>query len=118
MSQEDKIAYAFLSDNFKKLGRLKFLRKGTPLPACETRRFNAGLDNVSAGARACGESDLQAWFDGDARVKLDEEILGLGRYGYTLTVLSSEDLADDPEYEDDDEEDLERSWTPKFAYGR
>lgn len=54
------------------------------------------------------------WFDGPAGIALDEEVIGLGSYGYTLTVLSSEALADDPEEDENEEQDLIRSWTPKF----
>ena len=40
------------------------------------------------------------------------------KYGYTLTVLSSEELPIHPDYEETDDKDLIESWTPKFAYGR
>lgn len=50
---------------------------------------------------------------------MDEEVIGLGAYGFTLTVLSSEELADDPDDEAYEEEaSLIESWTPKFARGR
>jgi hypothetical protein len=49
---------------------------------------------------------------------LDEEIIGLGKYGYTLTVLSSDALPDDPLDAEDEDAELVRSWTPHFAYGR
>jgi hypothetical protein len=47
-------------------------------------------------------------------LEITEEIVGLGRYGKTLTILSidAEDVADDDEKDDDD--DLEESWTPRF----
>lgn len=40
------------------------------------------------------------------------------RYGLTLTVLSSDDLPDDPTEDEDEEAQLIESYTPKFAYGR
>lgn len=46
------------------------------------------------------------------------EIIGLGRYGFTLTVLSGEELPLDPEDDEDEEERLIDSWTPRFAYRR
>ena len=58
------------------------------------------------------------WFDGDSRVALDEEVIGLGKYGYTLTILSGEELPDDPDQEEDEEADLIEQWTPRFAYKR
>ena len=48
-----------------------------------------------------------------------EEIVGLGSFGYTLTVFSSDALAEDPDDDEADEEvRLIESYTPRFAYGR
>ncbi len=60
------------------------------------------------------------WFDGDKAIELDEEVIGLGSYGYTLTVFSSDILPEDPDNDEDCEEEarLTDSWTPKFARGR
>ena len=118
ISRGDEIAYAFTSDTFKNLGRLAFLRKGTVLPFTTPREFNANSSNVFDGVRTVGETDLATWFDGPSKVALDEEIISLGKYEYTLTVLSSEALSDDPSEEEDEDAALEESWTPKFAYGR
>jgi hypothetical protein len=57
-------------------------------------------------------------FDVPGKVMLDEEIIGLGKYGYALTVLTSEALLGDPLDEEDEDSELERSWMPRFAYGR
>ncbi|HEY0026778.1 MAG TPA: hypothetical protein VGC35_02815 [Allosphingosinicella sp.] len=51
-------------------------------------------------------------------VRLDEEVIGLGSYGFTLTVFSSEDLPEEPDEEEDEEKTLEERWRPRFAYGR
>lgn len=114
----DEVAYAFTSDAFKSLGKLAFLKKGSPLPEGATRRFNTDPANVLGARRGVDETDLAIWFDGPRKIKLDEEIIGLGKYGYTLTVLSSELLPEDPLDEEDEDAALEESWTPRFAYGR
>ena len=113
VSRGDDIAYAFTSESFKNLGKLAFLRKGAPLPVGATRGFNADAANVMRAERAVDETDLAAWFDGPSRITLDEEIIGLGKYGYTLTVLTSEALPDDPLDGEDEDSELERSWTPR-----
>lgn len=119
MSQGDKVAYSFMTDGFKGLGKLSFLKKGTPLPESATLTFNKNPDNILNIQRTCAETSLADWFEGPRRITLDEEIIGLGKYGYTLTILSSEQLPTDPDGEDPDEdEELEKSWTPRFAYGR
>lgn len=114
VSQGDQVGYGFMSDSFKRLDRLRFLRKGDPLPYTATRLFNAMKDNVSQGRSRCEQATLADWFGGGRNIGLDEEIVGLGGYGFTLTVLSSEAMFNDP-YEDEDEEAaLLESWTPKF----
>jgi hypothetical protein len=118
VSKGDEISYAFTSLSFKNLGKLTFLRKGSPLPLGATRKFNADAANVSRAERAVGETDLATWFEGSNKVLLDEEIIGLGKYGYTLTVLTSESLPENPSNDEDEDSELEESWTPRFAYGR
>ncbi len=118
ISKGDEIAYAFTSESFKNLGKLAFLRKGAPLPQSATRRFNADATKVLRAERAVNETNLATWFDGSGRIVLDEEIFGLGKYGYTLTVLTGEQLPDDPLDEENEDAELEKSWTPRFAYGR
>lgn len=120
VSQGDQVAYAFLSDGFKQLGeKLAFLRKGTPLPDTATRAFNADPSNVSHAKQHCDTTTLYDWFDGSQKISLDEEIVGLGSYGYTLTILSSEELPEDPgDVDDEGEDEFKERWTPRFSYGR
>lgn len=118
VSRGQEVRYALMSENFKRLGALDYLRKGTALPDTLTRRFNADLTNVASGRRACEQTDLQVWFSGDRRLVLDEQVVGLGSYGRTLTVLSSDELSEDPDQTVDDEAELIESYTPRFAYGR
>ena len=99
----------FLSDSFKNLGKLQFLRKGDPLPASLTSDFNSDNERVRAGDTACNETTLTTWFDCPANIQLDEEVVGLGSYGLTLTVLSSDALTDDPYEDEDDDEKLENN---------
>jgi Zn-dependent peptidase ImmA (M78 family) len=114
VSEREQVSYGFLSESFKKLGKLRFLRKGDALPHTGTRAFNAVPDNIRLGRSVCQQSNLAAWFGASEDITLDEEIIGLGSYGYTLTVLSSEALTDDPDEEEDEESDLIASWAVKF----
>jgi len=118
VSQGPNISYCFMSEGFKGLGRLTFLRKGLPLPSTATQQFNAKPDNIAFGRRETHETLLADWFDGPGHILLDEEIVGLGSFEHTLTVLSSDALAEDPDEEDDEEAQLIESYTPRFAYGR
>jgi len=117
VSFEDEVAYSFISYPLKAF-RPKFIRKGSKLPHTSTRNFNNERDNILYAKRVCGRTTFREWFGGNHNFALDEEIIGLGKYGLTLTLLTSDQVLLDP-YEDIDEEaELEKSWTPKFAYGR
>lgn len=118
VSQGAQVAYGFMSDSFKRLDRLRFLRKGDPLPNTSTREFNSEVSNISDRKSICGSTRLAEWFGAERTIALEEEIVGLGSYGYTLTVLSSDLLPDDPDEVENEEERLVASWTPRFAYGR
>lgn len=118
VSQAETICYGFLSEGFKQLGPRSYPRKGDLLPDTATRHFNTEIGNVSCGNRVSGETTLSDWFDGPPGTVLDEEVIGLGGYGLTLTVFSSEELPVDPYEADDEETELIESYKPKFAYGR
>ena len=113
-SAERTIDYAFMSRALEDFPHLDWIRKGTPLAAdTETFRFNANTENVRNGADHKGTSALQDWFGGPHRQTVVEEVIGLGTYGKTLTVLSGMEPPDEVEDEDDDDR-LEDAWTPRF----
>lgn len=118
VSRDDRISYGFMSDGFKQLKPKTYPRKGEPLPFSTTRWFNEDERRVKSGARETGQTSLSDWFEGPPGVELDEEVIGLGDYGFTLTVFSSEELPDDPYESEDDEAELLSSYDPRFAYGR
>lgn len=106
------IDYAFMSQALKDFPGLDWIRKGSLLPEnCVTATLNADKSNVERVARAEGTSPLQDWFNGPHRQDVFEEVVGLGSYGKTLTVLTGMESPD--EFEDDGGE-LEESWTPRF----
>ena len=118
MSRGEEVCYGFLSEGFKRLKPRTYPRKGDFLPETATRRFNADPVNVELGRQTTSGTTLSEWFDGPLDVALDEEVIGLGSYGYTLTVFSSEELPGDEDESEDDEAALIDSYAPKFAYGR
>ena len=87
MSEGDLILYSVLSKPFaSELGvESRWVARSRELPAKSvTRRLNAGkkvLSEERGGVRA------EIWFS-QAGGELVEEVIGLGRYGKTLTVLS------------------------------
>ena len=113
LSTGKQINYCFMSDELKELDGLDWIKKHELLPVnSATFAFNKDIVRVNQADRTDGTSDLQDWFGGRHSIEITEEIVGLGSYGKTLTVLTAEDLPDPEELEEED--DLAESWTPKF----
>jgi Zn-dependent peptidase ImmA (M78 family) len=107
----------FMSEGLKHAKGLSWLRKGTAVPTgTVTESFNARPENIRQGQKATGDGDLRNWMDGERRYNITEEVVGLGQYGRTLTVLACKNLTSRVEVDanDDAEEELIESWTPRF----
>lgn len=114
ISTGQAIDYCFLSEAMKSLPELTWLHKRSPVPpSTETARFNSTPERILKADRAENEIDVIEWFGGDKSVMVTEEVIGLGRYGKTLTVLSSTTIGQEEDEEDDDDRLIE-SWTPRF----
>jgi len=113
VSEGQIIKYCFMSDKMKGIKGLSWIKKNTLLPRkSATYSFNNLKINVLKGNRTEGEATLLDWFGSNLQYELYEEIIGLGSYGKTLTVLSIDALPDQEEI--DEEEELIESWTPRF----
>ena len=100
VSKGNQINYCFMSDQLKELDGLQWISKNTPLPEDSlSKEFNSYPENVHSAERADSTSHIQDWFGGDYDFELIEEVVGLGRYGKTLTVLHTEEDPDDDEDE-------------------
>ena len=109
------IDYCFLSDTIKSLPELTWLRKGTPIPkATETAKFNADPVRVANADRTEVDIDIMDWLGGTRSVEAVEEVISLGSYGKTLTVLTCPSLVDETYQDEDEDIDLEERWTPRF----
>lgn len=108
------IDYCFMSKDMEDFEDFKWPRKGSYLSSqTATASFNENEENIRKAKRFETEANLQDWFSGDRQVSGKEEVVGLGSYGKTLTIISTDTFADDLEDEDSDEY-LEERWTPKF----
>ena len=107
------IDHCFMSGALKQLNGIDWIKKREGVPRnTATFAFNQISTNVEHGIRVEETSNLQHWFGGKRRIEISEDVVGLGRYGKTLTVLYDIDL---PEPEDEEDEDnLIESWTPRF----
>jgi Zn-dependent peptidase ImmA (M78 family) len=111
VSRGPRIEYCFMSRALQDFDGLEWLRKGQPLPTgTQTERFNADPGNIRWARRADSETNLRDWFGGRRSIPGTEEIIGLGSYAKTLTILSSDIFAD----EEDEDEVVEERWTARF----
>lgn len=117
ISRGQEIDYCFMSEGIKHAKGLSWIKKGTPVPSgTVTSAFNARPDNIRLGAKDSGDGRLNDWMGGERVYRVKEEVVGLGQYGRTLTVLNCRTLSTDPggDDEEDDEEALIERWTPQF----
>ena len=110
VSEGTTLRYAFLSDELKEFRDINWPKRNSSLPVVPTARFNRNRRNVIDSVQAEHETPMGDWFGGDHSATLGEEIIGLGQYGRTLTVLTSDLSAD----EDESDAGLEESWRPRF----
>ncbi|MDP2815811.1 MAG: hypothetical protein Q8O19_03940, partial [Rectinemataceae bacterium] len=107
------IDHCFMSDALKNIDGIDWLRKREGVPRnTATFAFNKIPTNVLYGTRIEETSNLQYWFGGTRSIEISEDIVGLGRYGKTLTVLHEIEVSDPDDEES--EQSLVDSWTPRF----
>lgn len=96
------IDYCFMSDVLREVPGLNWIRKGELVPAdSATHDFNKNKDNIESAARTEAWTTLDLWFDGAPVIDMKEDVVGLGTYGKTLTVLFTDEALPD---EDDSDE--------------
>jgi hypothetical protein len=111
VSTGPRVDYCFMSNALQDFDGLSWPRRGQILPdGSATDRFNGTAENVRLARRANEGTDLRDWFGGRRSIPATEEIIGLGSYGKTLTIMSSDVFPED----EDDEEGMEERWTPRF----
>ena len=117
LSQNGAIDFCLFSDAIKE-AKVRWPRAGTPVPSGTlTYRFGKDPRNVAQASEASESIDLMDWFDGESSHVISEEVIGLGTYGKILTVLYSRRITAASEGLEDEEEDEDKlldSWTPRF----
>ncbi|KGX66885.1 hypothetical protein Y027_263 [Burkholderia pseudomallei TSV5] len=106
VSHGSTIDYCFASDSIRRTKGYRHLNKGSVLPRSSlTRDFNQEQENIASATEDSDSTELNLWFHTDDEIVASEEVIGLGDYGKTLTVIT----ADIP---DNDDEQTERGWHP------
>ena len=113
MSAGKRVNYCFMSTALQEVADANRIDKGDLLPpGTPTYNFNLDPGRVAGAERASGVSELQDWIGGRHRVEMSEDVVGLGGYGRTLTVLTARGAIDVEELEQDEE--IDESWRPRF----
>ena len=114
ISAGDRINYCFMSDALKEVRGLNWIRKDEPLPkTTATYAFNQVATRVLSADRDDDISDICDWFGGDRSMSITEQLIGLGNYGKTLTVLTALNIEEQIQEIEEDEALIE-SWRPRF----
>ena len=110
VSSDNKINFCCLSPAIKELRGITWPKAGDFLPGSSaTAKFNQIKQNVENCLRKEASSTLSEWIEGCPDTEVNEDIVGLGQYGKTLTVLFTNEALDDEE-EMEEEEGYRPSW--------
>jgi hypothetical protein len=102
LTANSKVEWCFVSPEFRKCPGVFPLGKRSSLPsASATVRFNNDLALIERGARAEGYCSLSDWFQNAGDIEIKEDVVGLGHYHKTLTVLFADELPTDDEQEEE-----------------
>ncbi|WP_175728665.1 ImmA/IrrE family metallo-endopeptidase [Burkholderia ambifaria] len=110
LSHGSTVDYCFASEAVRRTKGYRHLRKGAVLPRDSlTRDFNQDPKNIASASEDSDSTELNLWFHTDDEIAASEEVIGLGDYGKTLTVITA-DIPDDDEHTDS-------GWSaPRFKY--
>jgi Zn-dependent peptidase ImmA (M78 family) len=107
-SKGDRVEFAFMSQTLKERRDLTWIKKNMRLPeGTATAEFNKDASKVKQARRVTSKSTMDAWFDCGGTLEVVEEVVGLGHYGRTLTVLWGESLPEQDEEEGSEENEAE-----------
>ncbi|HAU0673188.1 ImmA/IrrE family metallo-endopeptidase [Legionella pneumophila serogroup 1] len=102
------VEYSFVSKQMQQIKGYSHLKKGDVLPKRSlTYNFNRNLNNIERAMQDSSETDLLYWFHTDDEIIANEEIIGLGGFCKTLTVITAQCY----DYSDDIDDDWEE---PRF----
>ncbi len=117
ISTGQTLDYCIMSETLKALPKLSWIKKGSRVPVgTATARFNGNAQRIADSDREEDEIDIRDWLGGTRSVTANEQVIGLGSYGKTLTVLTCPSVQEETytDGDEDDDESLMEGWTPRF----
>lgn len=103
VSSGASVDYCFTSSALRAIRGYRHPLKGSLIPKNSlTRDFNRTESNVLDAVRDDNDADLLEWFCAEEEIDATEEVIGLGAYGKTLTIITAEMLDEESERDDFD----------------
>jgi Zn-dependent peptidase ImmA (M78 family) len=104
LSSGQQIEWSFISKELLDCRGVFRLGKGTFLPPnSATMKFNRDSGRIERCERLENSCSLRDWFEDSPAVEMQEDVIGLGHYGKTLTVLFTEEALDGGDEEEDED---------------
>lgn len=100
VTERERVVFCVMSEVIRDLPGIDWMTKGSVVAqATETFSFNQDQQNIIGCRRSEAWTTLDLWLDGAPALDMKEDIVGLGGYGRTLTVL----FTDEPIGTEDDD---------------
>jgi Zn-dependent peptidase ImmA (M78 family) len=98
MSEGDTVNWCFMSEPLLSI-QMQWIEKGSIIPhGTHTANYNRHPENILNNVRDEKYSNLNQWFESAPDIEMEEDIIGLGAYGKTLTVLYTTDAIELDDY--------------------
>jgi Zn-dependent peptidase ImmA (M78 family) len=95
MSCGKKVEWCFMSQALSDIPNIGWINKATLIPPNSyTYSFNQNKTNVANANKTEGWTNLSEWLDDAPEIEMKEDVIGLGSYGKTLTVLFTDQVID------------------------
>ena len=118
VSHHGEVEFMTASLSFKQLQGIDWLRKREQIPHdVPTHRLGTDMEWIGGCEVALEGSLLSQWFPDAARQEVEEDVVGLGSYDRTLTLLVT-DSALEEEDEDEDNEESGDGYIERMREGR
>lgn len=101
MSADRNIEWCFMSSVLSDIPNIGWPKKGSLVPPDSyTYGFNKDKANIINAQQTEGWANLSDWLDDAPEIEMKEDVIGLGSYGKTLTVLFTSEAVDIENEED------------------
>lgn len=119
LSEGQQVNWCFMSDCLRECRGVKGIAKRSIVPPqSPTHAFNRDSANITKAKRVEDFTSLKTWFENAPDIEMQEDVVGLGHYGKTLTVLFSDAALEEDDEDVEDDEDGADTGMPSARWER